>query len=54
MDNVFFVGATVFKETEMGRIFEDTLLADWNQLVKASSKQVLATHGNQDLDACDA
>ena len=51
VDNVFFVGATVFKATKLGRMFEDTRLADWNQLVKASSKQVLATHGNQDLDA---
>ena len=38
----------------MTHMFEETLLSDWNQCVKVSSNQVLATHGNQDLNACDS
>ena len=43
----------MFKATKMAQMFEETLLNDWNQFVKASSKQVLATFGNRDLVACD-
>ena len=49
VDNTFFVGKSVFKATLMAQLFEDTLLHDWAQRIKPSSKQVLGTHGNRDL-----
>ena len=49
VDNTFFLGSTVFRATKMADLFGSTLLADWNQRIKPSSKQVLAPYGSPDL-----
>ena len=53
VDNTFFLGSTVFKATKMADLFGSVLLADWNQRIKPSSKQVLAPFGSSDLVAHD-
>ena len=49
VDNTFFLGSSVFKATKMADLFGSTLLADWNQRIKPSSKQVLAPCGSADV-----
>jgi len=49
VDNVFFVGSSVYNATGMGDLFEESLRRNWNQAIKPSSKVVLPTFGNAEV-----
>ena len=46
VDNVFFVGSSVYSAMGMADLFEESLRKNWNQAIKPSSKVVLPTFGN--------
>ena len=49
VDNVFFLGSSVYNATCMADLFEEVLRRDWKQSIKPSSKEVLPTFGNGEV-----